>query len=213
MIQLYYYPGNANLAPHMILEEMGIPYELVLLDTEKKEHQQAAYMKLNPTGKIPTLLDDGLVLTETAAICLHLADKYSGGKLVPALGTPQRAQLYRWLMYLTNTLQAELITYFYPHRLAQEEAAIAQVKANAEARVAEMIDLLENSLAQSGGAYLLGEQFTLLDPYLFMLCRWTRNMHKPARKREHLGRFLNLLAERPCVQRTFEMEGIAAPYF
>lgn len=213
MIQLYYYPGNANLAPHMILEEMGLPYELVLVDTEKKEHQAAAYLKLNPTGKIPALLDDGLVLTETAAICLHLADKYSQGKLVPSLGTPQRAQLYRWLMYLTNTLQAELITYFYPHRLATDDTAIAQVKAHAEARVAEMIDLLENNLALSGGEYLLGEQFSILDPYLFMLCRWTRNMQNPARDREHLGKFLNLLAERPCVKRTFDMEGITTPYF
>ncbi|MFZ6843678.1 glutathione S-transferase family protein [Undibacterium sp. RuTC16W] len=213
MIQLYYYPGNANLAPHMILEELGVPYELVLVDTEKKEHQATAYLQLNPTGKIPALLDDDLVLTETAAICLHLADKYSQGKLVPSVGTPQRAQLYRWLMYLTNTLQAELITYFYPHRLATDNAAIAQVKAHAEARVAEMIDLLENNLARSGGNYLLGEQFSILDPYLFMLCRWTRNMQNPARDREHLGKFLNRLAERPCVKRTFDMEGLTAPYF
>jgi len=111
MIQLYYYPGTASIAPHFMLEEIGVPYELILVDKEKQEHQQAAYLKLNPNGKIPVLLDGDLVLTESAAICLYLAERYAP-QYMPEAGTHARAQLYQWIMYLSNTLQAELLTYF-----------------------------------------------------------------------------------------------------
>ena len=66
--KLYYYPGNANLTPHMVLEEIGAPYELVLLDRSKNAHKSPEYLKLNPHGRIPTLVDGDLVLYETAAI-------------------------------------------------------------------------------------------------------------------------------------------------
>ena len=79
MYQLYYYPGNANLAPHILLEEIGADYELVLVDRNKNEQKSPAYLKLNPAGRIPVLVDGGLVLYEAAAICLHLADRHAGG--------------------------------------------------------------------------------------------------------------------------------------
>jgi len=211
MYKLYYYPGNANLAPHMLLEELGVEYELVLVDREKDAQHNAEYLKLNPHGRIPTLVDGELVLFETAAICLHLADRHPEAGLAPALGTDERSHFYKWLIYLTNTLQAELITYFYPERMADDEAAIAQVKAHAEARVAGMIDLLDKTLGESGGPYLLGERFTAVDPYLLMLSRWTRMMQRPARECEHLGRFLHMMLARPAVQRTFAQEGLGEP--
>ena len=68
MYKLYYYPGNASMAPHMLLEELGVAYELILVDREKNAHQSAEYLKLNPNGRIPTLIDGELILYETAAI-------------------------------------------------------------------------------------------------------------------------------------------------
>jgi glutathione S-transferase len=76
MYQLYYFPGNANLIPHMLLEEIGAPYELVPVDRANNAQKSPAYLKLNPTGRIPVLIDGDLVLFETAAICLHLADRH-----------------------------------------------------------------------------------------------------------------------------------------
>jgi glutathione S-transferase len=131
-MKLYFSPGNANLAPHMILEEIGLPFELVVVDRAKNEQLSPEYLKLNPSGRIPVLVDDDLVLFETAAICLHLADTHPQANLVPALGTQQRAQLYKWLMYMTNTLQAELLTYFYPDRLCDDANTATQIKAKAE---------------------------------------------------------------------------------
>jgi glutathione S-transferase len=211
MFKLYYYPGNANLAPHMLLEELGADYELVLVDREKNAHKQAEYLRLNPNGRLPTLIDGDLVLYETAAICLHLVDKHPEAGLAPAVGSSERAEFYKWLVYLTNTLQAELLTYFYPERLADDAAAIAQVKAHAEKRVSDMLDLLDKAVAESGGPFLLGHRYSAVDPYLLMLSRWTRMMHLPARNRPHLGPYLRMLLERPAIKRTFEREGLAEP--
>ncbi|HZW12275.1 MAG TPA: glutathione S-transferase family protein [Noviherbaspirillum sp.] len=211
MYKLYYYPGNANLAPHMLLEELGVPYDLVLVDREQNAHKQADYLKLNPTGRIPVLIDGDLVLYETAAICLHLVDRHAEAGLAPAVGTAERAEFYKWLVYLTNTLQAELLTYFYPERLADDATAIAQVKAHAEERVGGMLDLLDKAVAASGGSFLLGDRYSAVDPYLLMLSRWTRMMHDPARNRPHLGPYLRRLLERPAIQRAFMQEGLAEP--
>jgi glutathione S-transferase len=213
MYQLYYYPGNANLAPHIVLEEIGAPYELVLVDRNKNAHKSAEYLKLNPTGRIPVLVDGDLVLFEAAAICLHLADRHPEAALAPALGSVERAECYKWLMYLTNTLQAELITYYYPERLSDDPAAAAQVKAHAENRMGGMLDIVEAALAAHGGPYLLGERYSVVDPYLFMLSRWTRYLANPARSRRHLGRYLENMVTRPAVQRAFAGEGLAAPFY
>lgn len=213
MLQLYYYPGNANLAPHILLEEIGARYELMLLDRTQNAHKNPEYLKLNPHGRIPTLVDGGMVLYESAAICLHLADRHPEAELAPAIGTEARAQFYKWLVYLTNTLQAELMLYFYPERLTEDSGAASQVKSRAEARVAGMLDFCDHVLGANGGPYLLGERYCAADPYLLMLARWTRNMQQPARVRAHLGAFLEKVFACPAVQRAFASEKIEAPYF
>jgi glutathione S-transferase len=212
MYKLYYNPGSANLAPHMLLNELGVRHELILVDQQKGMQRQPEYMKLNPTGRIPTLIDGDLVLYETAAICLHLADRHPEAGLGPAIGTPERAEFYKWMFYLANTLHAELITYFYPDRLTDNDAASAQVKAHAEARIGEMFDLVETHLAKSEGPFLFGKQFSAADPYLFMLSRWTRMMHNPARNRPNVSRYQQMMLARPAVQRTFEAEGLGEPF-
>ncbi len=213
MVQLYYYPGNANLAPHILLEEIGAKYQLVLVDRSQNQQKSPEYLKLNPNGRIPVLVDGGLVLYEAAAICLHLADRHAEAQLAPALGSDARSEFYKWLIYLTNTVQAELLLYFYPERLADDAAAAAQIKAHAEDRVGEMLDRIEATLAAGAGPFLLGAQYRAVDAYLLMLCRWTRGLRHPARERPHLGRFLETLMARPATQRAFAGEGIAAPFF
>ncbi len=212
MYRLYYYPGKANLAPHMLLQEIGADYELRLVDTDANAQKSPEYLKLNPNGRIPTLVDGDFVLYETAAICLHLADRHPEAGLAPTTGTTQRAEFYQWLMYLNNTLQTELITYFYPERLADDEAMAERVKAHAEERIGAMLDLIEAKLA-GGGPYLLGERYSAVDPYLLMLGRWTRSMRHPARERSHFGRYLETIAVRPAILRTFAAEGLSAPFF
>jgi glutathione S-transferase len=212
MPTLYYYPGNASMAPHMVLEEIGAAFELRLVDRDKSAHKAPDYLRLNPNGLIPAFVDGDLVLFESAAICLHLADRHPASRLAPELGTAERARFYKWLIHLTNTVQAELLSYFYPERLTDDAAAALQVKAHAETRVGEMFDRIEASLA-AGGPYLLGPRFSAADLYLLMLARWTRGMKNPARNRNAVRRLLDRLIERPAVQRVFAKEEVAAPLF
>jgi glutathione S-transferase len=171
MIQLYYHPGNASLAPHMLLEEIGAPFELVFVDRANAAHKSPEYLKLNPNGQIPVLVDGSFVLYEAAAICLHLADQHPDAKLAPPLGTPERAHFYQWLFWCTNTLQAMLKHYFYGERMVEDgdAAAAAQVKKRAEVQVGPMLDQLDQQLASHGGPWLLGKSFSAVDPYALML--------------------------------------------
>ena len=211
MLQLHYYPGNASMAPHLLLEELGETYELKLVDRTQQAHKSAAYLKLNPNGLIPVLVDGDLVLYETAAICLHLLDTHPQAGLAPAAGTAARAHFYKWLVWMTNSLQATLILYFYPERWADSAEAAAQVRSHAEAKVGALLDQMEAELARHGGPYLLGESFSAVDLYALMLCRWTRGFGRPARSLPQLGPYLQRLLARPAVQRVFDQEGLAAP--
>ena len=214
MIQLHYYPGNASLIPHLLLEELGVPFRLALVDRANQAHKSPAYLKLNPNGLIPVLVESApageLVLYETAAICLHLLDTHAAAGLAPAPGSAARAHFYKWLAWLTNTLQAALVIYFYPERWADEPAAIAQVKAHAEAKIGVMLDQLDAELA-ARGPWLLGADFSALDLYALVLCRWTRGFARPARSLPHLGPYLQRLLARPAVRRALATEGIGEP--
>jgi glutathione S-transferase len=213
MIQLYYYPGNASLTPHMLLEEIGVPFELKLVDRTNSAHKSPEYLRLNPNGLIPVLVDGDVVLYETAAICLHLADTHPKARLAPPLGSAERAQFYKWLVWSTNTLQAMLIHYFYGDRMVDDgnTAAAAQVKAHAEARVGGMLDQLDEQLASHGKEWLLGPAFTAVDPFVLMLCRWTRGFARPARTLPHLGPYMQRVLARPAVLRAFATEKLQAP--
>lgn len=216
MIQLHCFPSTASMVPHILLEEMGVPFERVLVDRVQDAQKQPAYLKLNPNGLIPVLTDGDLVLYETAAIALHLCDTHPESSLAPALGTSERAHFYKWLMWLTNTLQSALIVYFYPERWvdAGNAAGAAEVKKHAEERIRGLLDQLETELAHHRGPWLLGEQYTALDSYLFTLCRWTRGfaLTPPARERRLLGALLQRMLERPAVQRMLHNEGLSAPF-
>jgi len=213
MIQLYYSPGSANLVPHMLLEEIGVPFELVLVDRANGAHKRPEYLKLNPNGQIPVLVDGGFVLYETAAIALYLADRFSDRQLAPALGTPERAQYYQWMVWCTNTLQAMLMHFFYPERMVDDgdAAAAAQVKRRAEARAGGMLDVLDRQLGSHGDEWLLGTRFSAVDPYALMLGRWTRSFARPGRSLPHLGPYLQRMLARPAVQRAFASEKLSSP--
>jgi glutathione S-transferase len=210
MLQLHWFPGNASLAPHMLLEELGVPFELRLVDRTQDAQKSPAYLALNPNGTIPVLVDGEFVLYETAAICLHLVDTHPQAGLAPALGTPERAHFYQWLIWMTNTLQATLMTWHYPERSADSADAIAQVKARAEQKIGGMLAQLDAELARHGEPWLL-ERFSALDPYALMLARWTRAFARRARSLPLLGPYLQRVLARPAVARVFEREGLAPP--
>ncbi len=217
--QLHFSPSSAAMAPHILLQELGVPFEKILVDTSTGAHRSEAYRKLNPNGLIPTLVDGDLVLYETAAICLHLCDAHPEAGLAPAIGTAERAHFYKWLVWLTNTMQSTLIIYFYTDRWmdAGNSVGVAELKSHAEAKVGLMLDQLDAELARleraHGQPWLLGANYSAVDIYTLTLCRWTRNFaSQPARDRAHLGPYLRRALARPAVIKAFEAEGLAQPW-
>jgi glutathione S-transferase len=211
MLALYYYPGNASLLPHMVLREAGAAFELRLVDRARNAQKSQEYLKLNPNGRIPVLVDGDLVLFETAAIALYLADKFPQAGLAPGIGTPERAAFYKWMVHLTNTPQAEFRAWFYPHEHVDDEAAAASVKRAAERRLNRMFDVVSEQLGDK--AWLLGDRFSVADLFLLMLIRWGRGMPRPPGTLPNLKAFSERVLARPAVQKTFEAEGIGAPIF
>jgi glutathione S-transferase len=213
MIQLHYAPGNASMTPHMLLEELGVAFELKLVDRDNGAHKSPAYLKMNPNGLIPVLVDGDLVLYETAAIVLHLVDMHPAAGLAPAVGTTERAQFYKWLVWMSSALQPQFSIYFYTERYVApgNASGAAEVKAATEKRIEGLIEQIDAQLASHGGPWLMGERFSALDPYALMLCRWTRNAQRPARTLAHVGPFLQRMLARPAVRKVLAKEGLSAP--
>ncbi len=216
MITLHYFPSNASLAPHVLLRELAVPFELQLVDRTQGAHKSAAYLALNPNGLIPVLADGDLVLYETAAILLHLADTQGAGRFAPALGTTARAHYYKWMLWLSNTMQAAMKPYYYPDRsvAAGNTAGAAQVKAAAQALLDDCLAQIDAQLARHGQTWYLGESFTAIDPLAFMLCRWTRGFagSRPARDYPHIGPYLQRMLQRPAVQQAIAAEKLPLPW-
>lgn len=215
-LQLHYYPSTAAMVPHIVLEELGVPYQRVLVDRMRNLHKAPEFLRLNPNGTMPVLTDGDLVLYETAAIVLHLCDTHPQARLAPEAGTPARANFYKWLLWCSNTLQTTLQAYFYSERWVRPGNAegAAEVKAQAQGRIDGLLDQLESLLASHDGPWILGRDYTALDAYGFTLCRWTRNFQgRKARDLPRLGAWLQRVAQRPAVQRVFVAEGISSPFF
>lgn len=204
--QLYYYPANANLAPHILLEEARCEYELVLVDRASEQQKSAEYLRLNPNGRIPALVSGELVLFEAAAICLYIADLYPRARLAPPLGTPERAHFYKWLMFLTNTVQPAYMAFRYPEQYTDEPQALEGVRRAAAERITRAFRVLDEALAP--GPFLLGSEYSACDAYLYMLTWWAERLSPPPSALGGVRRCVRAVAARSATRRACEEEGI-----
>lgn len=170
--RLHYAPDNASLIVRLALEELGLPYECVLVDRRAKAQQSEAYLKLNPNGTIPVLETPHGALFETAAILLWLGD--SRGALVPGLSDTLRAPFLKWLFWTSNTLHIDLRQTFYPEKfVGADPSHQAQLRLVLRQRLQAHLAMLEEALATTPGL-AGGDTPTLLDLYLPCLLRWTQ---------------------------------------
>ena len=202
-MELYYRPGSAAFAPRVMLEEVGAPYRLIQVARDHAA-QPAGYEQLNPHRRVPTLVDGDLVVSESAAVLMHLADSFPEAGLAPAVGTPERASWYRWMTYLTNTVQATMMIWFYPERFTTDPEGIDAVQQQAAHDLAAMLQIVEAAI--EGREYLL-DAFSTADIYLFMLTDWGADMQPAWPGRPGLGRHYRLVGARPAVQRALADEG------
>ena len=195
----------------MLLREIGCPFELRLVDRTKDAQKSAAYLKLNPNGKIPVLVDDGEAISETGAIGLYLADKFPQAGLAPPPGDGDRAAYYKWMVFMACVPQAEFYPWFYPHEFVDDPQYAAHVKASANLR---LMGIFERIAAQlDAGPWLLGERFSAADLYLLMMTRWGSLLPKPVRELPEIAAHAARVVARPAVQATFAAEGATAPFF
>ncbi len=219
MYTLHFAPDNASLIVRIALEEIGAPFDTVLVDRSAREQQSAAYRKLNPSGLIPVCIIDGAPVFETAAICLTLAERH--GMLAPPPGDANRSGLLKWLFFLSNTMHSDLRLMFYPDQYVGEDptqqSTLRQVTS---ARLRRNFAIFEDAYRNkdSAGPYLFGEDPTVVDIYLGLTCRWVQlypsNAEKALDPRDYPSVFamISTLETRPALARSFAADGIAAPY-
>ena len=170
MLQLHYFPGNASLIPHIVLEELGVPFELKYVDRAVAAHKSADYLALNPNGLIPVLVDpsragsDGkpLVLYETAAICLHLADTHPATGLMPPLGSGRARAGLQVARLADQHAAGGADPLLLSRALGRRSGGGAGQGAAPEEKIGAMLDQLDAELARHGGPWLLGAELQRL---------------------------------------------------
>ncbi|WP_143872452.1 glutathione S-transferase family protein [Catenovulum sediminis] len=205
MYKLYYQPGWSSMAPHFLLAEMGVEFQLKLVDVEAKEHKSPDFLKLNPTGRIPVLTDNSLALFESAAICLYVCDKEPQTQMMPEVGTVERAKCYQWLAYLNSTVQTEMDMLFYPKNHTTAPTSAPAIAERQEQRLMAMFEILNNELAQQN--YLVGDKMTVCDCFLLMLVMWGHEEFKVSPlTMPNLNRYFKNLIQKQSVQAVCEVE-------
>lgn len=206
MYTLYFAPGAAGMSTHWLLIELGVPHELRKLDLAAGEHKQPAYLALNPGGVVPTLLVDGVPMTESSALLLFLAERHADAGFSPPPGTPARAACLQWLFYLANTLMPAYRAWFFPHEPAGTECAAA-AKDTARQRIEAAWARIADHLAASG-PYMAGAELSLVDFHTTMLMRWSRNMPQPADRSPVLADYAKRMKARSSFKVLCEREGL-----
>lgn len=202
-MKLYYSPGACSLSPHIVLRELGFAFDLERVDqTTKKTETGADYLAVNTKGYVPALrLDDGEVLTEGSAIIQYLADRTPRAKLAPAAGTLPRARLQEHLNFLASELHKAFGPLFNP-------SAPDDAKRTAPDTIGRLLDHFEKILSD-GRAHLLGEDYTIADPYLFVIAGWAKPTGIGLAKWPHLEAFIERIGRRDAVKAAMRAEGLA----
>ena len=167
--RLHYAPDNASLIVRLVLEELGQPYETVLVDRRARAQKSAKYLEVNPAGLIPALETDAGTIFETGAILLWLADRHGG--MAPIPDDDERAAFLAWLFFVSNTLHINLRMTFYPDQYI--ETATGALRDGARANVAHSLTLLETQ-ALAGHNWFNAPEPSILDYYVICLMRWAQ---------------------------------------
>ncbi len=173
-IKLYFAPRTRATRARWILEELGLPYELVSVDLAKGEHKLISHLRLHPLGRVPVLVDGDVTIFESAAICLYLADKHIDKKLAPAHGTDARAPYYQWMIFAGTELEPHIAEYASHTQFLPEEQRNPEIAARAKEKALAAIKVVEYGLL--GKMYLVAEKFSAADIVLGSILRWADSL-------------------------------------
>ena len=210
MLKLFYATGTCALASHIALEEASGEYETVRLDFRSNDQRKPEYLALNPKGRVPALVTDRGILTETPAILVFIAQTFPEAHLAPLVDAFALAEVQAFNSYLCSTVHVA-----HAHRVrgyrwvdADDAAAILAMQKKVPQSVAECFDLIEREMF--AGPWVMGTSYTICDPYLFTLARWMEADGVDSSRFSKVHDHLRRMSERPAVKRVLALEAAAA---
>ena len=200
-MKLYYSPGACSLASHIALHETGSPFEIdKFIASTGMTAGGEDFLKVNPKGYVPTIrLDDGSILTEGAAVLQYIADQNPASGLAPTAGTMERYRLQEWLTYIGTEIHKTFSPLF-------NKAVSPEIKDRAHELLIKRLGFVENQLADKH--YLMGDNFTVADAYLFVVVSWSSHVGFDLARFPQIREYLARVAVRPAVQSAMKAEGL-----
>ena len=200
MYKVYGRPGAGSVVVEALLEEIGARYDVVTVDRDVIPDN---YLAINPLGQVPALiLPDGRIMTESAAITIHLADTFSESGLAPKIDAPDRPDFLRWIVYLATSIYATDLRIYYPDRYTADKDGGKCVKASAVSRMAVEWDIYAAALGDK--PYILGEKMCAVDIYAAMLATWNLDVPAFFRRHPNVHAMYERVTKRPAIARVWE---------
>jgi glutathione S-transferase len=172
MLKLFYAPNSCAMASHIALEEAGAAYEAMKVDLVAGDQRKPDYLAINPKGRVPALVTDRGVLTENPAILAFVAQSHPAARLAPLDDAYEFGRVQSFNSYLCSTVHVAHAHRMRAYRWADDPAAIAEMRRKVPQNVGECFGLIENEMFE--GPWVMGERFTVCDPYLFTLAGWLK---------------------------------------
>jgi glutathione S-transferase len=199
MLKLYYAPNTCALASHIALEEAGAAYETVRLNFKSEDQKNPDYLKINPKARVPSLVTDRGIITETPAILVYIAQSYPAAKLAPLDDPYALARVQAFNSYLCSTVHVAHAHRMRGYRWVDDPAAIAAMKKKVPQSVGECFALIEREMF--AGPWVMGANYTICDPYLFTLSQWLDADGVDIAKTPKIADHFRCMSERPAARK------------
>ena len=207
MNTLYFSPGSCALVSHIALAESGLPYEVKKLNFGESEQRSEAYLKINPKGRVPALVTDRGIITETVAVLAYIAQLAPDAKLAPLDDPFLFAKMQAFNAYMSSTVHVAHAHGRRGYRWADQETSFQDMKNKLPQTMRECFKLIEDDMLE--GPYVLGEQYSTADPYLFVIAGWLKNDGVEISEFPRVHAHYRQMLERPAVQKALAEERAA----
>ena len=198
--KLFYASGSAAEGVRVILEELGVPYELIKSTIDRSKQRPLEQLKINPNGWVPVLMYEDTGIYECAAITIFLCDRHSDAQLAPKFNDPTRGLYLQTLVYLSTSVQTAFQTYYYPDRFVDKSANETSAKKRGINRLRETWKVIDDQIGDND--WVLGRCFSAVDIYLFMLTTWLNPTlgHPSTEEFPNIKRIAEAMMSRPSIQ-------------
>ena len=208
MFKLYYTPGTCALASHIALEDAGAPYDAVRISFKTNQQNSPEYLAINPKGRVPSLVTERGILTETPAMLAFIAQSFPAAQLAPLDDPFVFAEVQAFTSYLCSTVHIAHAHRMRGYRWATEESSFADMQRMVPKTMSACYAMIENNMLR--GPWVMGEQYTICDPYLYTLGGWLEGDGVDLAKLPNVAAHRKRMEQRPAVQKAVAEEQASA---